>query len=353
MYLKERIKNLISEEEGNSLVEFALVLPLLIVLTVGGIYISVSFGQKSILNGVNFMDVRAGSVRANPEIMARKAKELYESKAEGNQKWLEKVHVQPQRLPGRASNDMTDFRVVLAKDGMRIDLLINSLSILSGKKPDYTIRQMFSTMTLPIEYVTHKTDSGSISDHSETFSVVDYETQTSLEKVIKTVLDKYKIPADAADVITSKIFKKLVDSKKVAGIHDSKKADGVLGTNPDLNMDNVKEAYDYWGLDFKYNAAAGNVWKSPEEPIGNFYEPNKLVFLKETAKYAYLIKNGKTALTVIVPELAIFLKTPAVEAVVGPLTAVTDVVENFGDQIGKSAELNNKFIFRKSAIGAP
>ena len=69
----KKLKELIKDEKGNSLVEFALVLPMLLVLTVGGVYLSVSFSHKSIMNGVSFMQARAASVRQNHGDIAKEA----------------------------------------------------------------------------------------------------------------------------------------------------------------------------------------------------------------------------------------------------------------------------------------
>jgi hypothetical protein len=343
MDLKKRLKNLISEEQGNSTVEFALVLPMLIVLTVGGIYLSVSFGQKAVMNGVNFMEVRAGSVHANPPETARKAMDLYLAQAENKQRWLERAEVLPQPVYGKANNGMTDFRVSLAKEGMKIDLLLNSLRFLSGKKPELGFSKITSTMTLPIEYVTHKTASGSVSDHSETYSVVDYETKTGLDEFMdKLLLDK--LSGEMGDKVRETLFQKLVDPKKINGIHDSKQADRVVGTNPQYNMNNVKKAYGYWGLEFEYPAKAKN---SEQPKPGGF---NSLFFLQKSGEHAHAIKNG-AALAGIA--LSMTGALAGAEAVLGPMSKAAEVVEFVGDKVGRYAETNNKFIFRKGLVGAP
>jgi hypothetical protein len=350
MYLKKLIQKLIKEEEGSSLIEFALVLPMLIVLTIGGIYFSISFGQKAILNGVNFMAVRAGSVRENPGMMAKKEKELYEAQAEGRQKWVGKAEIIPQIGAFKANNGMADFRLIMTKDGMRIAILINSLSILSGKKPDYSIQKLASTMTLPIEYVKHKTASGS-SDQSKTYSVVDYETKIGLEKYVDNALSALSPEAQAK--IKEKIFKKFVDSKynsnsQIHGI-DADKGKMVLGAVSDNNMNNIKATYDDWGVRFDYHAGSNPGSPASENPEPRLLDIDSLSFLEESAKHAKAIKNSALAIKALSQAFEVYLYP--FDMALAPIKGAAKVIEPVAGKAGRAAELNNKIIFRKNTFG--
>ena len=65
-----RLKSLLLEELGQGLVEFALVLPILLLLTLGTVLLTLSYIQKARMNGLAYMSARVASVRS-PTSMRR------------------------------------------------------------------------------------------------------------------------------------------------------------------------------------------------------------------------------------------------------------------------------------------
>ena len=60
---KHHLKQLLQEQDGQGLVEFALVLPILLLLTLGTILLTLSYIQKARMNGLAFMSARVAIVR--------------------------------------------------------------------------------------------------------------------------------------------------------------------------------------------------------------------------------------------------------------------------------------------------
>ena len=73
--------NLLNSQKGQSMLEFALILPLLIVLTLGGVFFIMSFTHKSTMNGVAFMATRAAAVRNDPKQVSEWVKQKYIEKS--------------------------------------------------------------------------------------------------------------------------------------------------------------------------------------------------------------------------------------------------------------------------------
>ena len=166
--LIKHLKDLIKDEEGNSLMEFALVFPLLILLTLGNIYLSISFTQKADMNGIAFLQARALSVHS-----PRLAPSSDEIKNGIQTSYIEKSgHNWVEKVKSDYSYSDKDVKVSLIKEPMRIDLLANAISILGGSKPQSgdKITQIKTVMSLPTEYT-----SGD-GDRPLTSTTVDYKT---------------------------------------------------------------------------------------------------------------------------------------------------------------------------------
>lgn len=348
MLNKNSYKNLINDEQGNSMVEFALILPLLIVLTMGGIYLSVSFGQKSIMNGLTFLEGRAGSVRANYAAIDKLAKETFKrggnsdlpSNPIGSDSWLDKttanISVEGNQL-GKQK-----LRVVLEKEAMNIDMLSNSLAILSGNKPSDKpdIRKIRTTAVFPYEYSFRSTN-GYISDRPKTYSVVDYEAKNTLEKGVEKIIDK--IPSqEAKDTIKEYLFSKLVDPKKIEGINDSEQADGVLSADATRNMKNVKEAYRRWGLTYNFTPGTNGILSS-ETPNGTI-SINSLKPLEVTAEYATMIESGAKLTSIVASASTGIPGFATVKKVLGP---VAGTIKDTGTQMADVVSTYNRNIYTR------
>jgi hypothetical protein len=335
---KTKINTILQEEEGSSMVEFAIVLPVLIVLTIGSIYLSVGFTQKSIMNGLAFMETRAASVRQQHSMIAEHAVKNYMKSTEGQQKWLEEA-----KSEIKVDIKTNDLTVIVTKDAMNTEILSNALNIIGGRKPDgkTEIKKVKSAMVLPIEYITL----AKRSDRPFTSTTVNYETSPIGGDFIgKHLLDK--LPKSVSDMI---IPNSLVDPKKDNGsdigqIHDSKRADGILGSDSTRNSERLNKAYDYWGLD-----KIGNSEKPKSLSIKKI---NTVGFLQVTAENIAIIESGAN-LAQVAAKFSTF--GPIVEVALKPIQSVGAVVlptvEKVGTNFAEIAETNNNRMFKKSLIG--
>lgn len=334
---KTKINTVLSEEEGSSMVEFAIVLPVLIVLTIGSIYLSVGFTQKSIMNGLAFMETRAASVRQQHTKIAEHAVKNYMKSTDGQQLWLEEAE-------SDISVDIqtNDLKVIVTKDAMNTEVLSNALNIIGGRKPDgkAEIRKVKSAMILPIEYI----DKAKGSDRPNTRTTVNYETApVGGDFLAKNLLDK--LPQSVSELI---VPKSLVDPKDDdtlgGGVNDSKRADRILGSDSTYNMERANEVYKYWGLD--------NFGTSEKPNSRSIAKVNTLGFLDITAENVALIEGGAN-LAQIAAKFATF--GPIVQTALKPIqsvgAAVLPTVESVGTKFADMAETNNNRIFKKSLVG--
>lgn len=145
---------LLREEAGQGLVEFALVLPILLLLTLGTILLTLSYIQKARMNGLAFMSARVAAVR-RPDFDASDFT-LKKYAEHSGQNWLNQV---------TASVPATDFdkvAVQLSKPGERLDVLANLISGQANQPLDLVVQ-----MQLPREY-----NGGTL--RPATFTQVDY-----------------------------------------------------------------------------------------------------------------------------------------------------------------------------------
>lgn len=337
--------NLLNEEEGSSMVEFAIVFPVLIVLTIGSIYLSVGFTQKSIMNGLAFMETRAASVRQQHNMIAEHAVRNYMKSTEGQQKWLEEA-----KSEVKINNQTNDLTVLVTKDAMNTELLSNALNVIGGRKPDgkTEIKKVKSAMVLPIEYITL----AKRSDRPNTRTTVNYETYPIGAKFFEEGLLS-KLPDSIKGMI---IPETLVDPKKDDNadgndnnVNANRRADWIIGSDPTHNMERVNKFYTRWGL---------SKTSSSEKPLSISMDNlglktiDKLYFLQATGEYIKVIESGAN-LTQIAAKFTPLGK--AVDIMMKPIQSVgavvLPVVENTGTKIADVAEINNNRIFKKSLIG--
>lgn len=336
MILKNsKINKIVKDEDGSSMVEFALVLPLLIVLTLGGVYLSVSFGQKSIMNGLAFMETRAASVRKEHSDIAKHAVDNYIRDTAGKQKWVEGTKSEI------FDSGQNDIKIVVSKDAMNLDILANSLSILGGKKPDghADIKKIKSFMVLPVEYIAKAKGS----DRPITSTVVHYETNPIGGDFLETGLFS-KVPQ-----IKSLLgLQSMVDPRDdTPGTHSTRRADQILGADKTNNMESVKKLYLRWGLDPNYNPNIGHPEEAPEGGLSI----DSLNLLRVTGENIKLLEVGAAGCQYLIKTTV----GPVVDTVLAPVksvgAAVLPKVATVGDKFADLTEKNNNRLFSKNVVG--
>ena len=219
MFLK-----MLKNQKGQSMIEFALVLPILIVLTVGGVFFIMSFTHKSIMNGVSFMAARSASVRNNSNV-PEWVKEKYIENT--NSKWLEKATV-------NSEFKQDSVNVTLTKEAENLEFLSNALSILGhGSKNDPS--KIVTSMTLPVEYFVEDGTPRPL-----TRKTVDYEFKYKydlLEAILSNAVTHTIINTD-----------QMADKKDEPGDTNDTNKDQFLSLDP-LNI-NIKEVYKDWGMKY-------------------------------------------------------------------------------------------------------
>ncbi len=339
------LKKLIAEEEGSSMVEFAFVLPMLVVLTLGGVYLSVSFSQKSIMNGLAFMETRAAVVRMDHKSIAKIAEEKYHKSARGGQNWLKST-------TSEVFDNADNVRTVVVKQQMNIDVLANCLNILGGNKPNgrTEIKKIKSFMILPIEYVPQSKKGKS--DRPNTSTTVDYNTTpVGGDFVNANLLDK--LPVSLKKMFT--IGTVMVDPRKsTTGDSSVHRVNGIISADKNRNMETVNAVYSYWGLDHNYNpnAVQGRFEESPiSRGVSDLTSPNTLRFLQLTADNVKAIEAGATIAQVASSFTAI---GPALDGFLGPMKKiggeVLPQVQNMAEDFAVLAENNNNTMFKYQII---
>lgn len=143
-------------QRGQGLVEFSLVLPILLLLTLGTILLALSYIQKARINGLAYMGARVATVRrANFDAADFTLKKYAER---SGQNWLSEVTA---TVPGSSADKVA---IRLSKPGERLDVLAN---LISGQNTNQPL-DLIVEMQLPREY----TGTGSL--RPATFTQVDY-----------------------------------------------------------------------------------------------------------------------------------------------------------------------------------
>ncbi|MEK7431857.1 MAG: hypothetical protein AABZ74_01890 [Cyanobacteriota bacterium] len=338
----------IKRKKGNALIEFAMVFPLLAVFTMGSVYLSISFGQKAMMNGFAFYEARAMSVRKEPKSSHEMILARYKKDSDGKQPWLEKVK-------SEVTVNENMLEVVLTKDPVKMDMLYNCLSLLGGKKPT-NIKEIKSYINIPYEFVEHN-HKGYKSDRSETYNVVDYEAQYALEKGIKEAISGF--PDSLKNLITGSIFKKMVDPKTDHSMNDSEKSDMVLSTNQSENMKVLAERLEgTWNIEYKDVTDGGTNSATNEKPktidfdtIGNPSEVKKIYesmnFLETTGNHIGKIQVGGVALNVIKDTLP---AAKPIGAIVDVMAKGAEIVEPKLTKFSELVSKNNSNLFKDSII---
>lgn len=333
------------KQTGNALIEFAMVFPLLAVFTMGSIYLSISFGQKAMMNGLAFYEARSASVRKADADIDTMVKARYKLDSGGKQPWLDKVKSNISIKDGM-------LEVTITKDPVKMDMLYNSLALLGGNKPT-SIKEIKSYMDLPYEYVEHN-QNGSISDRSQTYSVVDYKAEYTFEKFIKESIASF--PTSIQSWVNDTIFKKMVDQKQDSNMNDMKKSDDVLGTNQSANMKVLQSSFSDWSMDYKDVTNGGINSATNELPVDlTIDDPNKFLssmnFLRTTGENVGKIETGKVALVLI--KASLINVTPAGQALSQVMKVVGTAAEKVQpvlSDVSGTVSKGNRLLFRETVI---
>lgn len=236
---KRRLRTLVRDESGQGLVEFAVVLPILLLLTVGTIMLTLSYIQKARMNGLAFMSARVAAVR-RPNVDAA-AYTLQQYRERTGQNWLQEVTVQPQ------PTGPNEVGIRLSKPGERVDVFANLVSGQQNQQPMNLVVQM----QLPKE----SSETGSL--RPQTYSEVDYQYE----------------PRGVGELL-SNLPKGLLNTTQMAdtaAATDFGGRDKLLGLRPPDS--NLKKFYDdrNWEQAFSNNnEAATGQFKSMQTTYNNF-----------------------------------------------------------------------------------
>lgn len=158
----QRLMGLLSEEQGQGIVEFAVVLPILLLLTLGTVMLTLSYMQKAQMNGLAFQAARVAAVRRSSDFDAAKYT-LAQYKQRSGQVWIDTVTANSQEL-GNGT------QVRLTKPAQRLDILAN---LISGQPGSDQPRELGAQMHIRREI----RDSGA--ERPQTYSEVSYIYQAS------------------------------------------------------------------------------------------------------------------------------------------------------------------------------
>lgn len=155
--------NKLKYQSGQAMIEFALVLPLLIVLTVGTIFLTITYIHQSTMNGVSFMSARALAVRNNTQV-AQQVQNRFKKRAKFNNPnhWLNQVTIKARRVGSQAE-------VTLSKPAEQLDMLANFINSVGNGNTKHDPRIQQSKITLSDEYINRQGSS-----RPQTFKIVNY-----------------------------------------------------------------------------------------------------------------------------------------------------------------------------------
>ncbi len=216
--LRGRLHKLFKEEKGQSLVEFALVLPLLLLFTIGTILVTISFMQKSRMNALAYTSARTAAVRGSS--FDSNTFTLDQYKTRSGQRWLSQV------TPSAVDNGAW-IGSQMTKPAERFDLLVN---LVSGN-PSQRLRELKVRMRLPREYT------GSTPERTQTFSEVDYRYTLDMSSKLGLKIKALEVLVPDALFDTSQ----MADDPTGAGT-DLTQRDDKVSLDPPNNQ--LKDFYD-------------------------------------------------------------------------------------------------------------
>lgn len=153
-------------EAGQGMAEFALVLPLLALLTFGTLEVAIFLQQQSTLNAAAFLATRAASVVGNQMGPTREAADTFAQSA--GMDWL-KTAVGGMKQKNTATTSQFSME-------SKTDRLTGLVSALSGGKVE-ALDTLSAQATLPLEYNAKKHGQRSITGKPQTYSMMAYDSK--------------------------------------------------------------------------------------------------------------------------------------------------------------------------------
>lgn len=185
-FVMRRGRLCLKEQDGQAMVEFAIVLPLLLLLTVGTILMSVSFIQKSRMNGLSFSAARVQAVRRSDFNATDFVLRDYRDRS--GQNWTQQIQVESTDGPGA--------QVRLSKTAERADVFANLVS--GDPSPEQPTRLLVETR-MPTEYPA----SGNLrrqtrNEVNYVMNGIDSLVDSKLNLVIRPLIDQRQMADQAA-----------------------------------------------------------------------------------------------------------------------------------------------------------
>lgn len=302
----KRVQNLIhnsvgclKDEDGQAMIEFAVVLPILLLLTVGTLLLTVSFVQKARMNALAYMSARVGVVRRSDFQAVDQTLKLYQDRSKQN--WVSELNLKSETV----ANQEVDIR--LGKPGERLDLFAN---LISGNPPPDKPASLQVEIRQPVEY----RSSGAL--RPKTISEVDYayQSHSGLLNVLKLLPNS------------------LLDDRQMADSMQTGEnvQDEILGLQPPDK--NLKWFYDHLGWQI--------VDTNREDAIGEFAS------LKKNYTYLREIQQGGSAMKFIFEKLL-----PFIDKVLGAVMVGMDAFEKAAVETATDVDKNVRSSFQNSASG--
>jgi uncharacterized protein (UPF0333 family) len=251
-----KLWRLLREEEGQSMLEFAMVLPILLVLTIGTLYLTTAFMHKSRMNGLAYMSARVAAVRNDAAEGTQYTLKRYQQQTQ--QSWVNKVQVAEQQISGE------NVFVALRKPGERIDILANAIDILSGSAP-HEPSDIYAAMRLPLEY---SPLNGSA--RPRTYTTVDYRSAFVTSGDLPD--DSPNMPDIPWEKLLDVLPKSILDTTQMADEKPGsvKEQGELISTSPPNTQ--IKKFYEDRGLKYATNSEKEGGQLARMQTIGEYFK---------------------------------------------------------------------------------
>lgn len=180
----------VGRQDGQSMAEFALVLPMLALLTFGTIEVGIYLQQQSLLNAAGYIAARSASVLANEVTPTRESTMKFARMA--GPAWLGDA---VSAMHSASTKDASVFKLQ-----SKTDLLTGLISGLTDNKAK-GLDTLAAVGTLPLEYDYRKAHQTHVTGVARTFSLVTYDSNPKSLRGNLAVLDT--APAGIARIIAA------------------------------------------------------------------------------------------------------------------------------------------------------
>lgn len=232
-----------------------MVLPILLVLTIGTLYLTTAFMHKSRMNGLAYMSARVAAVRNDAAEGSNYTLKRYQQQTQ--QSWVNKVQVVDQQISGDS------VWIALRKPGERIDILANAIDILSGSAA-HEPSDVYAAMRLPLEYTTLNG-----SARPRTYTTVDYRSAFVTSGDLS---DPDSLPDIPWEKLLDILPKSILDTTQMADEKPSnvKEQGELISTSPPNTQ--VKQFYEDRGLKYASNSEKEGGQLARMQTIGEYFK---------------------------------------------------------------------------------